>query len=72
VQVWSPHLLLADSWWGYAEADPNLTGVVVLVVTALASVYLLVRIPLPPRWERHRARVLGAFGFPRQRNKQGG
>ncbi|MEM9490643.1 MAG: hypothetical protein AAGC55_15965 [Myxococcota bacterium] len=34
---------LADSWWGYAEADPTLVGVVVAVIAATAVAYVIGR-----------------------------
>lgn len=36
--------LLADAWWGFAEADPTVVGIVVAAVGALALVYLVMRL----------------------------
>jgi flagellar biogenesis protein FliO len=42
---------VAASWWGFAEADRMLLGLIVIVLAALAAVYTLMRL-LRTRGER--------------------
>ncbi|MCG8417867.1 MAG: hypothetical protein MJE77_07985 [Proteobacteria bacterium] len=34
----------ADNWWGYAEADPTIVGVLVLAIAVLAVVHVIGRV----------------------------
>lgn len=35
---------LIASWWGYAEADPTIVGILVVVVAAFAIAFLLMKL----------------------------
>ena len=47
---------LVGSWWGFAEADRVVLGVMVIVLAALAAVYTVMRLlRTRAETERHRA-----------------
>jgi len=36
--------LLAVAWWGFAEADPGVLGLIVIALAGLAALYTFVRL----------------------------
>lgn len=54
----SPTFVVAE-WWGIAEADPTLVGVVVAAISLLAVTYVLLRLFAPERLDRGRRRERG-------------
>ena len=57
--------LLVGSWWGFAEADRVVLGVMVVVLAALAAVYTVMRI-LRTRGESDRKRAAGGVAHARR------
>jgi membrane protein DedA with SNARE-associated domain len=56
---------LMGSWWGFAEADRVVLGVMVVVLAALAAVYTVMRI-LRTRGESDRKRAAGGVAHARR------
>lgn len=56
---------LLGSWWGFAEADRVVLGVMVVVLAALAAVYTVMRI-LRTRGESDRRRAASGVAHARR------
>ncbi len=56
---------LMGSWWGFAEADRVVLGLMVVVLAALAVVYTVMRI-LRTRGEADRRRAAGGVAHARR------
>ena len=56
---------LVGSWWGFAEADRVVLGVMVVVLAALAAVYTVMRI-LRTRGESDRGRAASGAAHARR------
>ena len=56
---------LMGSWWGFAEADRVVLGLMVVVLAALAVVYTVMRI-LGTRGEADRGRAAGGVAHVRR------
>ena len=56
---------LVGSWWGFAEADRVVLGLMVIVLAALAAVYTVMRL-LRTRADAARSRAAGGVAHARR------